>query len=37
MKKAEYMANHVGETFSGLISSVLSFGFFVEMPNTVEG
>lgn len=37
MKKAEYMASHVGETFSGLISSVLSFGFFVELPNTVEG
>lgn len=37
MKKAEYMSTHVGETFSGLISSVLSFGFFVELPNTVEG
>jgi ribonuclease R len=37
MKKAEYMLSHVGETFSGLISSVLSFGFFVELPNTIEG
>ena len=37
MKKAEYMTQHVGETFTGLISSVLSFGFFVELPNTVEG
>lgn len=37
MKKAEYMSTHVGETFTGLISSVLNFGFFVELPNTVEG
>lgn len=34
---AEYMTNHVGETFEGMISSVQEFGFFVELPNTVEG
>lgn len=37
LKKAEYMEQHIGEIFTGVISSVLSFGFFVELPNTVEG
>jgi len=37
MKKAEYMAQHIGEVFTGVINSVLSFGFFVELPNTCEG
>lgn len=34
---AEYMSAHVGEEFEGIISSVQEFGFFVELPNTVEG
>ena len=37
MKKAEYMVSHVGEVYAGVISSVTSFGFFVELENTVEG
>lgn len=37
MKKAEYMLPFVGETFEGQISSVTSFGFFVRLPNSVEG
>lgn len=37
IKKAQYMEPFVGEEFTGKISSVLSFGFFVELPNTVEG
>ncbi len=37
MKKAEYMMKEVGNTFTGTISSVTSFGFYVELPNTVEG
>lgn len=37
MKKAEYMVTHVGETYTGVISSVTSFGFFVELENTIEG
>jgi len=37
MKKAEYMEGHVGEMFEGLISSVQSYGFYVTLPNTVEG
>lgn len=37
MKMAEYMSQHIGEEFEGLISSVTSFGFFVELPNTIDG
>ncbi|MPN58764.1 Ribonuclease R [bioreactor metagenome] len=37
LKKCEYMANHVGERFSGVISGVTSFGLFVELQNTCEG
>lgn len=37
MKKCEYMKEHVGETFSGIISGVTSFGMFVELENTIEG
>ncbi len=37
MKKAEYMEQYVGYQFHGIISSVTKFGFFVELPNTVEG
>lgn len=34
---AEYMKKHIGEEFEGVISGVLNSGFFVELPNTVEG
>ena len=37
MKKAEYMMDHIGEVYEGIISSVLNFGMFVELPNLVEG
>ena len=37
VKKAEYMQQHIGETFDGVISGVAEFGFFVELPNTIEG
>lgn len=37
LKKAEYMQERIGEEFSGIISSVTSFGLFVELPNTIEG
>ncbi len=37
MKKAEYMEKHIGEEYDGMISSIMSFGIFVELPNSVEG
>lgn len=36
-KKAEYMSHHIGERYSGTISSVTEFGFFVELDNSAEG
>ena len=37
IKKAEYMEPLVGQDFMGVISSVTGFGFFVMLPNTIEG
>lgn len=37
MKMAEYMESHIGEVYEGVISTVTNFGFFVELPNLVEG
>lgn len=37
MKMAEYMESHIGEEYEGIITTVTSFGFFVELPNLVEG
>lgn len=37
LKSAEYMENKVGQVFEGVISGVTSFGFFVELENTIEG
>ena len=37
MKMAEYMEKHIGEEFEGMISSVMSFGMFVELDNLIEG
>ena len=37
MKKAEFMEEFVGEEFDGIVSSVVKFGLFVELSNTVEG
>lgn len=37
MKKAEYMLKHIGEKYSGMISGIMNFGMFIELPNLVEG
>lgn len=37
LKKAEYMADHIGEEFDAVVSSVTKFGMFIALPNTVEG
>ena len=37
MKKAEFMADKVGEIYEGVIGSVVKFGLFIELPNTIEG
>ena len=37
MKMAEYMESHIGEVYEGIISGVTNFGFFVKLPNLVEG
>lgn len=37
LKKVEYMQQYLGEAFTGVISGVTSWGFFVELDNTIEG
>ena len=37
LKKVEYMEEHIGEEFEGVISSVTKWGIYVELPNTIEG
>lgn len=37
LKKAQYMKKHIGEIYEGVISGVTSWGFYVELENTVEG
>lgn len=37
MKMAEYMMGHIGETYTGMVSSITKFGMFIMLPNLVEG
>ena len=37
IKKAEYMEKRIGQEYDGIVSSITSFGMFVELENTVEG
>ncbi|MDL2311165.1 ribonuclease R, partial [Peptostreptococcaceae bacterium OttesenSCG-928-C18] len=37
MKMAEYMEQHIGENFGGIISSLTNFGIFVQLDNGIEG
>ena len=37
MLMAEYMSNHIGEVYDGIINSITSFGMYVILPNGIEG
>lgn len=37
MKKVQYMAQYVGESFEGHVSSITAFGLFIELDNGVDG
>lgn len=37
LKKVEFMEAHVGEIYEGVISSITTWGVYVELPNTIEG
>ena len=36
-KKVQYMERHIGVVYDGVISGINNYGFYVELPNTVEG
>ncbi|MDE7062649.1 MAG: RNB domain-containing ribonuclease, partial [Lachnospiraceae bacterium] len=37
LKKVQYMEQHIGEVYSGVISGVTAWGMYIELPNTIEG
>ncbi|MGG0666211.1 ribonuclease R [Viridibacillus arvi] len=37
LKKAQFMADKIGDEFEGIISSITNFGMFIELENTIEG
>ena len=37
IKTAEYMQDKIGDEYEGIVSSITSFGMFVELENTIEG
>lgn len=37
MKMAEYMEQHIGKTYQGMISGVTNFGLFIQLENLIEG
>ena len=37
LKKVQYMDQHIGEVFEGVISSITKWGMYIELENTIEG
>ena len=37
LKKVEYMSSRIGNMYDGVISGVTAYGFYVELPDTIEG
>ena len=37
LKKCQFMMQHIGEEFDGIVSGITDFGVYVELPNSVEG
>lgn len=37
LKKVQYMEERLGDVFEGVISGIQEWGFYVELPNTIEG
>ena len=37
IKMCEYMEEHIGEEFDGVISGITNYGIYVELENTIEG
>ena len=37
MKMAEYMSSHIGETFIGTVTTITTFGMFIQLNNLIEG
>lgn len=37
LKKCQYMMQHIGDEFDGIVSGITDFGVYVELPNTIEG
>lgn len=37
MKKAEYMMDHIGDAYQGMVSGVIEKGLFIQLPNLIEG
>ncbi len=37
IKQVQFMADKIGEQYPGIVSGVVNFGLFVELPNLIEG
>lgn len=37
LKMTEYMSQHIGDVYEGVVSGITNWGMYVELPNTIEG